>query len=397
MNFPDLYTSFKHTRITPKFLKEYSFEKIMVGSGGSGDIIIHYKKGKTNLIAKVFPGDQYTSHTNYEIKVSQFLTKKFVLTNRTAHLVGIYNHQSSSNLSHFINYAINHPKKCLTYEEKLLKKVNISYIDDIVCDIKTKIKLGIMNNSFDIALLEYCDTNLGYIIYQNMNKLHKKPSIILLNNFIYDLHRILFQLIFTLAIIQEDYPGFCHDDFFCRNILVSLDNSHSNNDYIEYIYQKQRFYLPANGYWSKINDFGYSVIANHIDTKRYNTKTKPWQKYYHQNPFNHKIDIFNLLHDIYDGENIGVESIIEIHLKSKIPPKYIKKLRQFMNNFIDIDIIDKINKNNKHLADSTWHIDSIPILENTIYTPKEYLTNGVFDIFTHKPPNSNIINTFNAK
>lgn len=402
MNFPDLYRLFSHTKITPKFIKEYSIERIMVGSGGSEDIIIYYKKGKTDLIAKVFlhtlgPNEKKSraSRINYEIKIFQFLTKKFVLTNRTPHLVGIYNHQTSSNLTHFINRAIIYPEKCLTYEEKLTKNSNRSYVDDVVCDIRTKVKLGIMNNSFDIALLEYCDTNLGNVIHWYMSELNKKPSKNTLNDFLYHLHRILFQLIFTLAIIQEDYPGFCHDDFFCRNILVSVDQTHANTDYVEYIYHKQKFYFPANGYWSKINDFGYSVIVNHVDTERYSTRTKPWQKYHHQNPFNHKIDIFNLLHDIYDGQNLGTESIMEMHITSKIPPSYIKKICQFMNNFIDINIIDKINKNNKQLADNTWHIDKIPLLERTVYTPKEYLASGVFDVFTYRPPKSNIIRTYN--
>src|SRR5579872_4752946 len=299
MDFINLYNQFKSTKITDQFTKKYSIERIMVGSGGSEDIIVHFKRKKTNLIAKIFLHHSGDDRTMFEIKILQFLVKRFLLTNRTPHLVGLYNHQRFTNLSHFLNYTIKLKSKCMSYEDKLIKKSQQSYLDSMICDLREKSNQGLISNSVDLVLLEYCENNLGYVIRDYMYELHQKPSKGLLDEFVYQLYRLLFQLIFTLAIIQDDYPGFCHDDFFCRNILIKIENAYDDLDYVEYRYLNQRFYLPANGLYAKISDFGMSVIVGQVDTDRYNKSTQKWQRYYHQNPFNHKIDIFNLLHDIY--------------------------------------------------------------------------------------------------
>ena len=48
----------------------------------------------------------------------------------------------------------------------------------------------------------------------------------------------MFQIIFTLAIIQEKYPSFVHHDFFLRNILGKIIYEYEDNDYAEYNYRK---------------------------------------------------------------------------------------------------------------------------------------------------------------
>ena len=404
MNFISQYAQYKTTKITPYFIVKYPIIKIMIGSGGSEDIIIHFGKKNTNLIVKVFiyelePGEKHSKMAtlNFEIKILQFLTKKFILTNRTPHLVGLFNHQKSKNLSHLLNHTIKLKKECMTYEEKLTKKSNLSNTDHIICNLRLKSKNKIIDSNYDMALLEYCDTNLGEIISWYMNRLHRRPTLKLLNDFLYQLHRILFQIIFTLAIIQDDYPGFCHDDLFCRNILISVADTYNSDDYVEYHYHEQTFYLPANGFYAKINDFGRSVIVNQIDIDRYHPSTLKWQHYYHQNPFNHKIDIFNLLHDMYYGQNLGSNSIMDLHSRLKLPSKFIKSIKQFFSDFIDVKTIDKINQNNKDLLDDTWHIDNIPLLERTVNVPTEYLIDNTLNVFTYRPQNAQVIKIFNKR
>ena len=84
--------------------------------------------------------------------------------------------------------------------------------------------------------------------------------------------------------------------FFVRNILGSGEFNHQQNDYVAYHYKQKIFYLPANGMYMKMNDFGFTIIANELEPNDYNL-TKMENKYHHKNPFNQKTDIFNLLHD----------------------------------------------------------------------------------------------------
>ena len=277
----------------------------------------------------------------------------------------------------------------------LPKKTN--YVNDKLCDLLLRYKMKLIEPIFDIVLLEYCDNELSKFIEMNMREIKFSKGLALnttISNFIYELQRILFQIIFTIAIIKDDYPGFAHGDLFVRNILLLSENKYDNNDYVAYYYKQKIFYLPANGQYAKINDFGLSIIVNEIEPNTHKL-VKQLDKYFHRNPFNEKTDIFNLLHDIYDGQNLGTLSIMRLAMNLKLPYERIRHIRNFLGKFIKINTIDHINSINPRLLDQTWNIDEIKVLENTILTPDQYLTEKYFEIFQELPPNSKIIRHFN--
>ena len=79
----------------------------------------------------------------------------------------------------------------------------------------------------------------------------------------------------------------------------------------------------------------------------------------------------------------------------KIPYNQIKPIRDFIGRFIDVDIIDKINSIDHYLLASTWHIDQIKILEDTVLSPDQYLMENYFKNFQELADNAKIIKHFN--
>jgi len=382
----------------------FDIKKIVLGSGGSSNIILDTEnKTGDKFIIKIVPDIIYTNvktkpdRNLLQIKFYQFFTQKYLLTNRTAHIVGIYNHQNCSRIDKFIKNIRPDKDFCPTYEDKLIKKMSDNHVNNFLCDLLLRYEMKLIGPIFDAVLLEHCEYELSKYIESTMNQIKNTNEIesnTIVTKFVSDLERILFQIIFTLGCIKEDYPGFMHGDFFVRNILFSIEASYGTNDYVAYHYKQKIFYLPANGIYAKINDFDLSIIVDELEPSTY----KYYQnldRYYHINPFNQKTDIFNLLHDIYDGENLGTSSINMLANKFGISFDKMEPIRNLIGKFIKVDVIDQINSTNRQLLNQSWHIDQIDILENTVRTPDEYLTENYFASLQKIPEYATIINHFN--
>lgn len=405
MDFKYNYYNYHKFKLNCNIKSFFKIKQLLSGSGGSSNIIVDAKtKDNQNVIIKIIPSHIYFNvktrpdYDKLEIKFYQFFTKKYILTDKTPHIVGIYNHQHCSRIDVLIKNIRPSKKKCPSYDDKLIKKIKYDKIDFLLCDLMLRYEMKLLDPAFDIIMLEYCPMELQSLIgwyMENINKATGKKLDVLINDFIYDLDRIFFQIIFTLAIIKDDYPGFLHGDFFVRNILLSTENYHAESDYVAYHYKQKIFYLPANGLYSKINDFGMTIIENELEPSTY-SYDKKFDKFYHKNSFNKKSDIFNFFHDIYDGQNLGTNSIMKLAADYKMAKTKLPKVMDFIGRFIKVNVIDRINANNYDLLNQTWNIDQIKILENTVKTPEQYLMQNFFDHFQKLPRDHNIIRHFNA-
>ena len=165
------------------------------------------------------------------------------------------------------------------------------------------------------------------------------------------------------------------------------------------------FYLPANGICIKINDFGFSLalpeIGDKILHKDFLNSSKCVDEFTKHHPNmttdnSHNSDTFNFLHDLYDGANMGQDSLMTLiknNTKIKNKVKIIHSIKNTIKHYLDIDIIDKINEINKKELNRIWNINTIPELEATIKHPIYYLKNN-FKMFTTKPINANIVKTY---
>ena len=404
MNFKSLYDEYHNKKLNCDITKNFKLNRVLLGSGGSINIVLDVTDKENNrLIIKVLPDIIYTNVkikpdlSQLEIKFYQFLTKKYVLTDRTPHIVGMFNHQICPRVDKLLADIKPSKKKCPSYGDQLTKKLDLTRADYMICDLLLRHEMKLIGPTFDMILLEFCDDELTNLItwYMEGIRVYKGNKLkMIIDDFIYDLSRILFQIIFTLAIIKEDYPGFLHGDFFVRNILLSFHKNYQNNDYVAYHYKQKIFYLPANGHYAKINDFGLSMIVDELEPKTYEME-KHIHKYYHKNPFNEKTDIFNLLHDIYDGQNLGTMSINRLAQVMKMTAKKVKPVRNYLSMLLDVNVIDHINEINPGLLNQTWDIDEIDVLEDTVETPHKYLMGDYFSPYQTLPKNANVVRHYN--
>lgn len=383
MDFTIKYKEYKKVKYNlNNIIKEN--KNIFFGSGGSSNIIIV----SDNIVIKIIPEFKQsplnkTSSNNdiKEIEFYKFFTSEFLKPNITPHIVGYYSDYKIFDIKTLL------PNDCLTLDEKLFTKPeDIDFISERLCDLSEKYNHAILKPEANFVVLEYCPYNITMfaetIIHQEYY-----PKYYQLANFI---HRIIFQFMYTMASIQKKYPNFIHNDMFLRNILGIIEENYKDNDYVEYVYDNISYYLLANGFYLKINDFGYSLNVPYItSTLELEIKSNPLSSFEISNP---KRDVYTFLYDLYNGANFGTKSIMMlINEENNEVKDFIKS--QF-NKYIDINSIDEIQEHNKILLDWIWNIQESQVLQSTVKIPNEYFKDKIFDQFTSLPNNSNIVKTF---
>jgi len=365
----------------PRIIKKN--KNIFFGSGGSDNITIVHN----DIAIKVIP--EFNKHPicskfnqdQKEIEHYILFTKDFILKNITPHIVGYYSHYKLYDIDPLF------PKKCMNQNDMLLidpKKLDKTL--DKLCYLKKLRNNDTLSYKADILILEKCSDTIEKEI-KNILNLQNKDKYVILSNFI---HRTIFQFMYTMACIQKKYPKFIHNDMFLRNILGVNETEFSDNDYVEYIYNNKSYYLPANGFYLKINDFGTSLNPPKIvSTLLDDIKFDPSRSMAIDDP---KRDIYTFLYDYYNGQNLGHSSVMKlINNKSNNTKKYIRK--QFAK-YIDVTIIDKIHKHNERLLNRTWNIKDIKILQDSVKLPNSYFKNDIFKKYEYINDEYNIVKTF---
>lgn len=111
------------------------------------------------------------------------------------------------------------------------------YLGDFTCDIKDK--------HYRYLMVEQLDTNFMKIIRNDNND--------------EVLRNILFQVLYTVNIIQKRYSGFIHNDLKLDNILAFNPITYNDGKYYRYTINGTDYYLP-NSYRIALWDFGLSSI-----------------------------------------------------------------------------------------------------------------------------------------
>lgn len=351
------------------------------GSGGSNSVVLIGKINDIKVVLKCTPlhikrnfMKEIPNRDLIEIEIYKYLSKKYLDGNITPHIVGIYQHKKCNDIRKIFN------KKCPSVEQLLTNK-KFANKEDKICAFNKRINR--FQNKLHLLLLEFCPLKIdGEFEKLIKNLKNKKITILEIENFIY---RVIFQILFTLSHLQHKEKQFYHGDLFLRNILGTNECSMDSDDYVEYNFKNKKFYLSANGFYTKISDFGTTIIspkyiANDITNK----------EFYGDN----KTDVFAFLKDLYDGQNLGATSLMEIAKNNKINKKDINKLRNIYKKFIDVDKIDKINKINKQMFNWIWHIKEYSFLKRMVKEPHRYMNYNYFGQYKTLPTNGRVIKIF---
>jgi len=332
------------------------------GSGGSRTIIVITP---TNQVYKFFPVFTYVDKNTpkdtenqlkqfkLEIEIQKKLTKQVIDKHLSPHVVDLIDSKYCKNKPDFFF------KKCPSYKSYLTSKGK----PDKECMYILKGHPVILKPGFMIAELSYCPLSMSQIIKTAMRKSNKS-----LEN---TLNRAIFQIVFTLAVIQKKFPYFVHHDCFMRNILATEENG-SPNDYYRYCYGNFTFDVPVSGFYLKLNDFGLTNLNQKL----------------HESPLLVKSpceDIFNILYDMYDGGNLGTESTMSI-AKARHNERKERFLNKYFSQFINVkQIREIIKKDKKEPLDWDWRRMYDPALISFfgVKEPKDYLKHFV-DIYPKK-------------
>lgn len=394
MNFNTKYNNFniKYTQIKNNIVHYVKDNIIRIGSGGSDNIIIIENDIAMKIIPIKINNKIKNDKDTMEYKFYEIFYDKFLKTNITPHIVGMYKKYKINITKFFPNDCTKNVKKscCPTLDDIIMGK-KITYVENHLCSLKNAYGKKIIHKTADCLLLENCPTNISNeitkILHSNDNHKHK---ILLINNLLY---RVIFQIIYTLAQIQKYNNNFIHNDLFLRNVLGTNDYNYKDTDYIEYIFNKQSYYLQANGLYIKINDFGYALNLGTIKTSLIDDINTSLVANSLFELKNNKRDIYTFLLDLYSGSNIDGDSIIKL-INDNIPKQYIniynKNTSKIINNFINLDVIDKIIKNNLNIL----NISESKLLLSSVKIPKDYFKTSVFNMYKKLPNGCTIIKTY---
>jgi hypothetical protein len=281
----------------------FSFNKIIMGKIGLDDI-------KFSL-----PDSDPESIKFYESTKNDVLDGKFKILNydndSKSFLLKKYSNQFSNNIK--INFYTN-IKKIGSLDDKnnndslfayLLsqlvlgkKTIHIQLpIMNIDCKLEDIKKLIVNDQYYDQIkkeiingkILDICCLHLREHFYRSMS----------LEEYLKDnqcsYKTLLFQVIHTLAIIQDEFEGFRHNNLKLNNIFVYLKKK--SESYIEYDgFKKDKFYLPNEGFDIKITNFENAVIPKYYGMSNYDN---PSIKFANQS--NQYYDLFTFLNDLLEG------------------------------------------------------------------------------------------------
>lgn len=427
MDFTKLYNKYNKFIIGCNLSK---FVKVIdIFYGASGNFVIQAiplkekeeKDENAYIILKaffrynLFNAKEQFDKNEVEIKFYIFLTNRYLLTKRTPHIIGYYNHIVCHNFLPFVESLKNQPT-CQTSEQRLENVNPQNEFQSMVCEMidmynlheeksKEKIETNTYDKDFDLVCLEYAEyVMLTYLLdsisvlnanRRSIGKAYLKlypeatPTFESVGYLCNDLRRIFFQVIFTQAIIKDDYQGYLHGDLFPRNIMLKVETKHKDNEFYAYHYKNKIFYLPANGFVSKINDFEYSELDKELGSKFkypvYNTHILK-----HHNAKSLKQDIYGFLSNTYMICLFKISEVLPY--KSDILNYFI----DFFDQFIDTITVEKAYQNNPGIM-QIYAMNGIKLLEDTVRTPQEYLLDKTFEAYTKLPDKGVILDEFNSQ
>jgi hypothetical protein len=317
--------------------------------------------------------DDKDNHDLIEYEHYEMLTK--LIDKHTPHIVGMFKHYQMIDLASIFTEDCS-DIDTIILAGKTLPRPSKHSLFSTYCRLYSDYKKGLISQIGSVIVIEYCPQNFNNF----MNLIERSQDIKVL------VHRIIFQIIYTLAIIQKKYPGFVHNDLFLRNVLIDEIFGYDTNIVIEYKFNNVSFYLPANGYYVKINDFGYSVNPGYISS--------PLDKTIERNPstFSTNWESNNPKRDIY---NFLTTFFIKIIVETSDHPSFKlteNECYELFTPYLDVVRYNEIREATPDVA-YVWNIHDSTILQSLVKKPEEYFSDGVFKQF-ESPPSGKILRTY---
>jgi hypothetical protein len=182
-----------------------------------------------------------------------------------------------------------------------------------------------------------------------------------------------------------------------EEVLSKTEYSNFDN-FSGFLDKSKSYYLPANGIYIKLNDFGYSLNLLDKNSTLENEIENSVDNLFETN--NNFRDIYTFFFDLYNGPDIGSQSfttIIKNNIKDKIKQtKLLKIIKKEIGKYFNYKTIDKIQSKNPSILDWKWNISESKLLNDIVKKPQDYFNKtNVFDHFTLIPKTGRIVNIIN--
>jgi hypothetical protein len=211
-----------------------------------------YKKTPIELYGK--PDAKYLDQPELELKVLKLFGKEFLDTKICPGIVRSLYGLTCNDLA-----AIAPSKDETDKYSKQSEFDNLSdYLKSFVYTASSLYKAGLSKNKYNLILMEKCQLTLSEYITRRL--LNASST---LENFVF--MSLMFQIVYTLYIINVKYPKFRHGDLHDENVMISVDLNFKFDPkqpkYLLYIDgKKTHFCVPYYGMTCKIVDFGFSSV-----------------------------------------------------------------------------------------------------------------------------------------
>lgn len=182
------------------------------------------------------------------------------------------------------------------------------------------------------------------------------------------LRAVIFQNIYTLAVLQERFK-FMHNDMHTGNILMQSVKNAKKNEVIEYNFKGQKYFVPRLSFIPKLWDFDFASTFNSDEFENIKVVKDTYRSYGIKPQFNPSYDLHFFLQSLLLEPNLP--EAIEVFIKTVFPPEFIGRQTQFVkrNRLTNI----------------------YPFLP----TPAEILQHPFFEKYTQKPKNNqNVVERF---
>lgn len=182
-----------------------------------------------------------------------------------------------------------------------------------------KYKLGEYYDNVSVLISEWANSGdlLDYIKknYQSFKTKHWRG--------------IFFQLLSVLAIIQNKYPSFRHNDLKANNLLVhKIPTSQSNNKF-KYKINGQVYIIPSIGFQLKLWDFDFACIPGVVDNSKVEAEwtskinIEPVQnRYYDVHYFFNTLTKKGFFPEFWDEDKVPLK--VQEFVKRVVPEKFSK-------------------------------------------------------------------------
>lgn len=293
-----------------------------------------------------------------ELEISQFLSDRFCVTGKAPSICPVYHLDEGDCLDQIIAV-----KNCPSLEDQYLGNHTLcpTHLDQ--CHLLghptnvIKSKLGWvpeqLDGSYRLMIMGYGNP-FGRFIHTILVALRQNSGPPESDAILLAFDRILFQLIFTLAVVQEEYPGFVHDDLHVHNLRVKLIEGDDPTLYSIYHFGEQRWQLPIRGDYAMIADQESAIIHEAEDQ------------------ITQKDNVWKMLFGMYTYYH---QRFREMKTPRKIGALVLGRLERLL----EMELVQELEQ-----AGVTWmqcSLRYLPRIAKSAKTPAQYLLEGYFDQF----------------